>query len=167
MSRDLSSAFDAAINAQETGEVYVILLTITHDDLASDYHFSSDPTARLVEDPPAYGTTSNGQDFDFIPFQLRLPDDRQDGPPRAEIAFDNTMRTLVSALRSTTSPASVQIDIVLASDPDTVEVSMPAFQFQSARYDRGAAVIDLVIDALQSEPFPAAIYSPAQFPGLF
>lgn len=47
MSRPVTDAFKAAAFAQETGEVVVTLLTITHPDMEETIRISSDPTQRL------------------------------------------------------------------------------------------------------------------------
>lgn len=167
MSRTTSSAFKAAAFSAETGEVLVCLLTITHPDLDSPIRISSDPTTRLSTDPLAYGTASRGETFLFLPFGFTLPDDRDDTPPRVQIALDNVDRGIIGLLRTIATPATVRVEVVLASDPGTVEIALPALQMAEVSYDAATITVSLVADGLQTEPFPAGQFDPGRFPGLF
>lgn len=167
MSRSLSSGMIAALNAQETDECPIALLTITHDDLAQPILLSSDPTTRISDDPVVYQTSSRGSDFLFLPFDFTLPDDRSDAPPRVVLEIDNIGRDLVSLLRSVSTPASVKMEIVLASSLDDVEIELPVLQMADADIGEQAIRIELVVDALINEPFPSSLFTPGAFPGLF
>ncbi|MBX5239344.1 MULTISPECIES: DUF1833 family protein [unclassified Rhizobium] len=167
MSRILSPGFLAGIFSQETDEVPICLLTVTHDDLDEPIYISSDPTTRLSDDPLVYGTESRGEQFIFLPFDFTLPDDRSDAPPRVQLTMDNIDRTLVSILRTFTTPPAVKLEIILASDPDVVEITMPVLQMSDATMDDHAISVTLVADALVNEPHPAGQFTPGSFPGLF
>lgn len=167
MSRTVSTTLHTALNAEETGEVPIILLTIDHPDLAEPFYLSSDPTTRLDTIAPAYGTVSRGETYLFVPFSLVLPDDKTDAPPVAQISIDNVDRALIPILRSTSTPATVVIEVVLASAPDTVEFDTPELDLVAADYNAESITITLMQNALQTEPFPADLISPSNFPGLF
>jgi hypothetical protein len=165
--RTVSLTMRAAMNAQETGEIPVVLLTITHPDLATPIRLSSDPTTRITTDPLVYGTVSRGQSFQFLPFSVVLPDDKDEAPPSAHLVVDNIDRELIALIRSTSSPATVAMEMVLASAPDSVEILFPELDLVSAEYDQVAVNIGLAIDALLTEPYPAGAMNPSGFPGLF
>lgn len=167
MSRTFSSVFQAALMAQETGEVVVALLTITHADLATPIRLSSDPTVRISTDPLLYATTSRGNDFTFLPFTFTLPEDKSGAPPRVELVFDNINRSMVALLRSVSTPVSVLLELVLASSPNIVELALPAMQMAEVQISEDTISVSLVIDHLINEPFPAGTFSPGAFPGLF
>ena len=61
----------------------------------------------------------------------------------------------------------MQIECVLASDPDTVEIDFPAMVMGSVSYDRGTVQFDLTVDALFNEPYPGGSFLPSNFPGLY
>src|SRR5215203_1946511 len=127
MPRTLSLDFRAAMNAQETGEVPVSLLTITHEDLVEPLRISSDPTARLTTDPLQYGTVSRGETYLYIPFQLSLPEDSEEAGPQAQLILQDIDRELIPLIRSASTPPQVLMEIVLASAPDDVEIEFPSF----------------------------------------
>lgn len=166
--RLISLTARTAFNAQETDKVPVWLLTVTHELLAEPLRFSSDPTERLSTDPLAYGTTSRGEIFGFLPIGVVMPDDSADAPPAMRIVIDNVSRPMVQLLRSFSSPpADVLVEMVLSTTPDVVEVTWPAFQLVNQTSDGGQVTADLVVNAVATEPYPAGIFSPSAFPGLF
>lgn len=74
MSRTLSSNAIAALNASETGVVFIVLLTITHPTLTLPIYISSDPTTRRISsdiagvgdtDLPSPDDTDSGTDVDL------------------------------------------------------------------------------------------------------
>ncbi|NKM69159.1 DUF1833 family protein [Rhizobium laguerreae] len=167
MSRDVSSGFLNAIYSQETDEVPICLLTVTHESLDEPIYISSDATTHLSDDPLLYGTESRGDQYIFLPFEFTLPDDRSDSPPRVELTMDNVDRTLVSILRTFVTPPSIKLEIILASDPDLVEIAMPVLQMSDATMEDHTILVSLVADALINEPHPAGQFTPGSFPGLF
>jgi len=167
MPRTLSLSFRAAMNAQETGEIPIVLLTITHEDAAEPIRISGDPTERLTTDPLVYGTTSRGETFTFIPFALSLPEDAEGTGPNARLVLDNVSRELIPLIRSIATPAQVLLETVMASDLDYVEVQFPSFDITKVSYDAASITLELTMDPLVTEPFPADSFDPANFPGLF
>lgn len=165
----LTTEFLRGAFAQETGEVLVFLLTITHPDLADPIQVSSDPTGRLIEtdEDVIYGTRSRGQDYYFFPFTLTLPEDGDDGPQAMTLSLDNVHRQITATLRTITGPATIAAEIVLASAPDTVQAVWPDYLLTHATIDATTVTGTLQLETLVEEPFPAGSFSPAYFPGLF
>lgn len=157
MSRNLSSATLQALYAAETGEAFLVLLTLDHPDLAQPIRVTSD----------AVDTVSNGETYIAFPFELRLPEDDDGLSPRARLRIDNIDRQIVEAVRSISGAATVDISIVRAADPDTVEASFPDFRLENVSYD--ALVVEgvLTLEDFAAEPYPAHVFSPAEFPGVF
>lgn len=167
MSRNLSPGFIAGLYSQDSDEIVICLLTVMHDDLEEPIYLSSDATVRLSDDPLVYGTMSRGFEFLYLPFEFTLPDDRSDSPPRVQLSMDNTERSLVAILRSFSTPASIKVELVLASDLDTVEIQLPALQLSDVTIADGSISATLVANALINEPHPAQLFTPGSFPGLF
>lgn len=167
MSRTVSLTFRGAMNSQESADVVIVLLTISHPSYAEPLRLSSDPTTRLSETPLQYGTVSRGDTYLFCPFSASLPDDVGERAPTARLMLENVSRDLVTLIRSIPSPASATIELVLASSPDAVEIEYPAFQVRNASYNANVLTLELSIDALTDEPFPAGTFNPSSFPGLF
>lgn len=167
MARNLSPGFIAGLFSQESDEIVICLLTVSHEDLGAPIYLSSDATERLSTDPLIYGTTSRGNEYLYLPFEFTLPDDRSDSPPRVQLSMDNTDRSLVALLRSISTPATIMVEIVLASDLDNVEIQMPSLQLSDVSMDESKVSATLVADALVNEPHPAGLFTPGTFPGLF
>ena len=165
--RTVSLTFRRAMLEQQSGETAAVLLTITHPSLAQPIYLSSDPTTRINETPVQYATVSRGNTYQFLPFSITLPDDVSERSPVARIQLDNVDRRLVTLIRSITSPPSVNIEVVLISTPNVVEMSWPNFQMKSAPYNAGSMTIELSIDALTDEPFPGDSFDSSGFPALF
>ncbi|MBB3396880.1 DUF1833 family protein [Rhizobium sp. BK060] len=167
MSRNLSPGFLAGLYSQESEEVVICLLTVTHEDIGGPIYLSSDPTTRLSDDPLVYGTISRSNEYLYLPFEFTLPDDKSDSPPRVQLSMDNTDRSLVTLLRSIATPANVMVELILASDLNSVEIQIPALQLSDVTMDDSKISATLVADALINEPHPAQLFTPGSFPGLF
>lgn len=137
--------------------MFLLLLTITHASLAAPI--------RVVNN--TVNITSLGETFAAFPFQIQLPNEQEDSPPRMRLVIDNVDRTIIASLRPLTSPPAIQLDVCLASQPDTLEASFPGFQLQSVDYDQFAVEGDLALDDIVTEPFPEGSYTPQYFAGLF
>lgn len=134
----------------------LVLIEIHHADLASPILVVNN-TVNVV---------SNGDTYTAFPFEISLPDSLEDAPPRARLRIDNVGREIGQAIRSISSPASVVISVIRQDDPDTVEMTWPAMSLRNVRYDVRAVEGDLSFEDLTREPYPAHIFSPAEFPGL-
>lgn len=165
--RTLSLNFREAMHAQQTDVVPIVLLLIEHPDLDEPVRLSSDPTTRIEDSPPLYGTVSQGETWLFLPFQLVWPDEKDDAAPVQKLQIENIDRGLVTLLRNTITPALVQAFIVLSNALDDVEIEGAPFDLTSADYDANTITMTLNIDALAVEPFPSGSFTPAAFPGLF
>jgi hypothetical protein len=165
--RVLSLNFREALFSQESGEVPIFLLTITHPEIDEPIYLTTDPTERLGTAPLIYGTVSRGITFLYAGVDVTIPDERDKSPPASKLTIANVSRDLIPLARSINSPASVLIEAVLASAPDDVEMSWPAFDMSNLVYDATTLQFDLTMDALVTEPYPAGSFSPAYFPGLF
>jgi len=157
MSRSLSTAFRSALTAQETSEAILMLLEIDHASLGSPIRVGSD----------AVNTTSNGEVFVAYPFELQIPNDNDDGPPVAKLRIDNVDQTLTATIRSITTPPTCRMMLVLASDPDTIEIDLPGFEMKNISADKSSISAELTIENFMNEPFPGPKFMPSSFPGLF
>jgi len=165
--RILSLNFRKALFSQESGEVPIFLLTITHASLAVPIYLTTDPTERYQDSPPLYRTVSRSIDFIYAGVDVTIPNEEDKVPPTSKLTVANVTRDLIPLARSVNSPPSVKIEAVLASDLDTVEMTWPALDMSNLQYDANQLVFDLTMDSLVSEPFPSGTFSPASFPGLY
>jgi len=156
VSRTLSTSALAAINAQETGEVFVLLLSI--DVPGGSSIWLTDNSEDVV---------SRGRTFIGYPFSLELPSDEQGNISEARLSIDNVSRSLIDEIRGLTDALRLTIEIVMASTPDTVEYSANDYLLRDVTYDALTISGTLSQDNFLAEPYPAGIMSAAMFPGLF
>lgn len=153
----MSTTLTQSAFAQETDEVWLVLLTISHPDI--------DPSIRVVNN--SVNVTSRGNEFVNFPFDITLPDQREDSPSRARLSIDNVSREIAQAIRQISTPPNVLIEIIRAADPDTVEMSWPFFQLRNVKWDAQSVSGELMLEDFTDEPYPAGTFSPPSFPGLF
>jgi len=157
VSRSISNIAKEALYSQETGEAFLILLTIDHISLETPIRVCNN----------ASNIVSRGLEFIAYPFELTLPDDRENASPRAKLTIDNIDRQIVKTLRDITSTADVLIEIIRAAEPDIVEAKFINFKLSNVKYDYFKVEGDLTIENFTAEPYPAGIFSPSMFPALF
>lgn len=157
MSRTLTSATLSAIYAQETDQVFIILLEIDHVSLVEPIRVAGN-TENI---------TSNGDLFIAYPFEISLPNDDVEDSAKIRLRIDNVDRSIIQSLRSIASPPTLKLMVVRAEAPDTVEFQYEAFELRDAFYD--ALVIEgtLTLESFLFEPYPAEKFTPSDFPGLF
>lgn len=160
MSRTTSSAFKAMAHAQETGEALLALVTISHASIVGG-------PLRFVQD--LQPLTSNGKVYTAFPFQIRLPEDTDDGPAKVLLTIDNIDRSITTAIRSMapSSPPTVTVDLVVASQPNVVEMSIPDLTLRHVSGDAFLIEGELVMDEEDLQPYPEGSFTPNDFSGLF
>lgn len=164
--RQMSNAAKAAVYAQNTDECFITLVTINHASFSEPVRVASDPY-EILPDAGVRGVVSRGNEFIFLPFDIELPAQDDTGVARARISVDNVDRQIVAAVRTATSALSITIEIVLASDVDTPEVSVEDFRLDRVTYDAFTVSGDISVEFFDLEPFPSRRFTPSDFPGLF
>lgn len=157
MARTLSLSARIAMHAQETGEAFLVLLKISHQDLPEPLYFVRDGVS----------CASQGQVYIPVPFDITLPSDTDDEPPQAKITIDNVSREVTEAIRQIPVTPDVELSIVLASTPDVLEYGPVLFQLSDVQIDALTITGTLIYDPVTNEQFPCDSYTPEWFPGLF
>lgn len=157
MPRTLSSPAKAAIFAQETGEVFLHLITISHALLV--------PSLRFVDNH--VDITSRGNVYLGWPFEITLPAERDDAVPNVQIQIDNVDRRIIEGIRRLTSAPQITLEIILASSPDTVEAGPFDMKLRTIEYNALTITGTLAPEDVLAEPYPPFAYTPQYFPGLF
>lgn len=157
MSRTLSTAAINSMMDQETDDALLCLITIEHDDLPSPMRFVDDKV----------NVTSNGLVYIGFPFAITLPDDDPDKVPEAKLEIGNTDRVIVEAVRSLSSAPLVTIQVVMASQPDTVEMTIPNMRLRMVEWDAAVVSGTLAYEDVLNEQIPGRAFSPDVCPGLF
>lgn len=153
----MTVALTTSAFAADTDDVWLVLIKIDHADLAEPIR-----VVNNMED-----ITSSGDLYVGFPFDITLPDSREDAAPRARLSIDNVSREIAEAIRTITGAPDVTISVIRAADPDMVEITWPSFIMRNVKWDVDKVYGDLVLEDFTSEPYPAGVFSPASFPGLF
>jgi Domain of unknown function (DUF1833) len=146
-----------ALTAQETGEGFLHLVTIAHPSLVPSLYFV-DNTVDIV---------SRGNTYLGWPFQVALPDEREDALPQVQLRIDNVDRRIMEGIRALTTTPIVTMEVVLASSPDTVERGPFSFRLAGVEYDALVITGTLAPEDVLNEPAMQYSFTPALFPGLF
>ncbi len=146
-----------AANASVTDEVWLVLLTIRHPSL-------SEPI-RVVNN--FKDIVSQGRTFVGCWFTIELPSDTPGERPSVFIEVDNVDRAQVDALRRADTPPKVDIEVVLASQPDVIEHGPMTMTLREATYDVLKIRGRLEFEELFSEPYPGDSITPLSHPSLF
>lgn len=168
MSRTTSTAFRSAVYSPQTSEVFVLLLTLNHSDLATPIRVSTDNADTFtVDGTTVRGTISNRNNFVFLPMEITLPDDSEESVTQAKIVIDNIDRDILASIRGLDSSPTISIQVVLASSPNTYEAQFNDFVLRDVTADALTIQGTLSLDNFLNEPFPGGTMFPSNFPGLF
>jgi len=112
---------------------------------------------------------SNGTTYYAYPFDIALPPDSLQKQPTVSLRIDNVDQSLTDWIRREFDPPTVELKIVLASDPDKVEISLDFLKLVNANWDAFTITGTLQVDDVFNAAFPSVgqTYTPPQFPGLF
>jgi hypothetical protein len=157
MSRTLSSAANAAIFTSQTNEVFLVLLELTGGNIVTPIRVSSNNV----------DTTSNGDVYTAYPFHISMPPETDKEIPSVQLVIDNIDQTLIQEIRGTAIPILIEMNIVLAGTPDTIEAGPFNYTLRNITYDALTISGDLMFEDVLNEPYPAGSYDTVNYPGLF
>ena len=150
----LSPSVKKTIMAQETDEREICLLTITHPEFDQPVLLSTDP--------------SRGKEYIYVPITPTLPSSDSETPPAGKFSISNVSQTVAPYLLTINdSYPRITIEVVMASDPDTVIQIWPEFDLTSSSIDASTAEVQVSLNSSNTEPIPWLRFVPAYFPNLF
>lgn len=155
MSVELSNELKEQLFSQESGDPFLTLLTIE----------GSDGTYRLVNNTKDF--VSRGQTFSAFPMKVRMPADDGESAREFQLDFDNASLLLIRALRSVTEPIPCKIEMVLASLPDVVQMSVEDLLIRSVTYNDKLVTAKIVLDNFLTVAMTSERYTPSLYPGMF
>jgi hypothetical protein len=156
MTTQISNRMACAILACETGEVVVTCLTFEHESLAEPIRIVND-TVEIVR---AAGT------FQSYPFEPDLPEDTEEAGGTATLSICNVDKAITQQLKSIDGIPMVTMEVVLVSQPDTVEMGPFEFDIQQAEHDQTTLTLTLGHEEdFMNQAIPAQTYTPSNSPG--
>jgi hypothetical protein len=162
----LSTQGRAAAYAQQTDQNFIYLVTVDHADLPETLRFWCGTQKEGEE------LVSNGNTYIAFPFEIAFPPSLPDQPPQCRVVISAVSHPdpdldIVSIIRTLTSAPTIGMTVVLADQPDVIEIEAPAMQLKSVDFDRLTIEGTLGYEDLLGSPFPAGSHSPSLYPGLF
>lgn len=156
MSNDLSNNLLSQLFSQNSEDPFLMLVTLTHDSFGVLHLVSNNE--EII---------SNGNTF--IPFPMKITPPTDDGESLREVSieFDNVSLELINELRSVVDPIDVRIDMVLASNPDYVEIELDELRIRGINYNKQKIQAKLFMDDFLNTELNSEQYTPSNFPGIF
>ena len=162
----VTNTYKEAAYAQETDEIVIALLTFTSDELTQPIYISNVPY-QLLPIANVRGVVSNSIEYIYLPIEITLPTDDDSGIVSAKLTIENIDRIMIASVRSVTKPITLKIDVILASNLNTPEITFNNFKLNNINYNSTTIEGDLSLDYWGLEPFPSFRFVPSLFPGLF
>ena len=156
MANSLTAELLAQMFGQVSDDPFLMLVTISHADF---------PPIYLVNN--TVDQVSRGQVYTAFPMEITLPTDDGETTREVKIDFDNVSLELIDELRTVTTPMDVKIEMVLASDLDTVQLSLEELKLRSVTYDKQKISAKLYLDSFLNVELTSEKYTPTLYPGLF
>lgn len=176
MSRRVSLPGRRHFDGLDRTSVPLVLMEITHPDMAAPLRLSTDTTERLSDDPLRYGTRSTwrgadptSEPFLFIAADVEWPGEIEDVVPEARLVLSLVTSAILSVLRSVTTPATCNLALVMSGTPDLPEEEHIGMELTLADADLsagGSVELTLAHRAVDMETFPAVRMTARRFPGL-
>lgn len=154
---NLSPNLLAQLFAQESNDPFLMLLTLSHPSFPAPIY--------LVNN--SVNVTSRSNVYLAFPFTFKLPVDDGETAREVQIEFDNVGLDLVEWIRSVTDPIDVKMELILASIPDDVQVSLEELKIGNINYNQRRISARLYLDNFLNTELTSERYYPSNFPGLF
>lgn len=138
MTRAISPAYRASLQALATGDVDLIFLKIAHAALEEDIRVVADPVDFVFE----------GETYVGFPFDITLLSDA-DEVPRTKLSVQNVDRRIGDALQAISSPARLTLTLCCSADFDLTQRPRVPLGAVSIEYQaRGLYLTNVSLDAL-------------------
>jgi hypothetical protein len=171
----LSATAIRAMFSSETEQAVAMLLTIYSIDGTTVVARLADNFNKRISETDAdivYGIRSRSNDYVFLPMEISLPSESQDGNSNCSIKFNFVTTEAIQIIREQlTGPVKILLELVLtdgtSADVNSVEATFSGFYITSASYSAESISLNLGMINYNTEPFPAYNFTPKNFPGLF
>lgn len=166
MSRNVSEDFKRAVFAQNTSEVFIFLARISNAAMGEDILIASDPY-EVLPTAGVRGVVHGGEEYIYLPFDFTFPAEDDTGFSNAKIVMDNVGREYIAQLRLARGRIEIDIKLVLSSDVNVVETTLPTYTLRDVSYNSLTIEATVTKEFFELEPFPARRFTPSAFPGMF
>jgi hypothetical protein len=144
---------------ESTGDTVISLITIDHDTLGEPLRFARNSTAVV----------HSGETYEPFDFDIKIPQITGDGTfTQTKLIIDTVDQRMVTALRSVTTPLSIEHKFVLLSDSDAITHGPFLYEVRGEQtYDAQRMELVLTFQPVLEEQCPWKRLSPSRAPGLY
>lgn len=155
----LSSGLLAQLYCQNSNDPFLTLIELSHDTFPEPYRFVNNSVPIV----------SRGNTFQPFPVKITLPADDGESIREVALELDNISLELIAAFRSLTGKqqVGVKLEMILASMPDDVQMSLEELKIKTIQYNRTSIVCKLGLDDFLGTALTSESYTPSIYPGLF
>lgn len=154
--RELSTNLLSQMYAQNSTVPFLELYKISHPDFDDIYLVNNNENI-----------ISNGIEYIAFPVKLTLTADDGESQREFKVEFANIGLELINEIRSVTSPMDCNIKIVLADNPDYIEIELDELKIKNLTYNEQTISASLVLDDFLNVKLSSERYGPANYPGIF
>jgi len=156
VSNNISNKLLSEFYGQNSSDPFLMFVTLSHPSFSPIYLV--DNTVNL---------TSRGIEYQAFPMRIRLPVDDGETARAVNIEFDNASLELIEELRSITTPIEVKLEMILASELDSVQIALENLTMTNITYDKQKIMAMLSMDGFLDTELTSESYTPQLYPGLF
>lgn len=155
--RTVSNAAVQGMLSRETDKVFLVCVRIKHPSFATFYLVND--TQDLVRNDATYTA------FPFVPI---FPDEVEGQVPTAQIKFSNVDESIGKAIYAASGRGTVEMEVVLADTPNTVEIGPVTMLVSSATITATDITLNLSADdEFLNQQVPGQIYTPVNSPSVY
>lgn len=154
--RSLTNKLLAEMYGQDSDDPFLFLMAWRHSSFSTIY---------LVNNTK--DVTSRGNVYLAFPMKITPPVDDGRSSNQLQLRVDNVSLELIEELRSVVNRIDVTIELILASDPDVVEIEYGELKLSNISYNAQAITGTLILDDFLNTALTSEKYGPANYPGLF
>ena len=149
--------------AQESGEVWLLFVTVEHPALTDGPLYLVRNTVDVTRTVAGQPVTYTGAQFEYVP-----PEQREENVSVGRIRVPNVHRDIVNGLRllKNRDPARVTLEWTLASAPDTPQQHPLELDLDQVSYDAEWVEGRLTAGGLNAA-YPELNFDNANFPGIY
>lgn len=155
MPRVFSQAALEALMAESTSQAFILLVTFTHDQQTFRCALNTEPIV------------SRGFTFEPTYFNFTMPESGAEAPSSCQIIVDNVDPRMIGMIRTIVKPIKVLIELVLGSQPNTVEMTLDDLVMRNVSWNVSQITGTLMIEDMLNAGFPSHMYEPRTFQGIF
>lgn len=157
MPRVVSPEARKALQAQTTGEVFLVCVKVSHADWVDDL--------RMIQNNEA--VTVNGDIYLPVAFNFTPPVEEDGSIKQSQLSIANVDQQIIANLRLLKHNPQVEAFVIMASDPDTIEVGPWHFDMRNVSYTDTMISGDLHPSAPLLRLSSGTHYKNNTFPGLY